>query len=474
MQPLSRYSNSAGDAGAWFTRVLDSGLCVGCGLCAGFHSGAIEMTVTPRGEYQPAFRPGQDPSGVSGGIGQVCPFSGAGDNEDVLARREFAGQPGIQHSPQLGYYLRTQAAWVTDESARIASSAGGLGTWLARYLLKHRMVDGVCCVTEGPPGKALFEYRIVRREEDLAATRKSKYYPVEMSKIIGEMAQAEGRYAVVSLPCFAKGLRLAMQAGLLPREKIFCIIGLFCGHQKTRQFAHYLIRSCGFHEKDTVAVDFRKKVLNDRASEYAFEATIRAPNGETQSNSVRMREVALGNWGLNSFMLKACECCDDVVAELADISLGDAWLPEFVLDGRGTNLVISRRVDLAAIVDAGVASGGLAVKPLSPEAIVAAQDGAFRQRRQALAYRLYLAQKHGDWRPAKRVLPDGQSLKLYSKLIQHLRLRIAESTKNEFLRHQHHHELSPFLRSIRPLLIAHHVLHRLRAAIRRWGVRMFS
>lgn len=469
MNPTSTISRSVDDPTLQpIARVINSNLCVGCGICAGLSPAVLQMTVTPRGEYQPALHEGRQWSDVPSAVHEVCPFSGTGPDEDALAKIEFNGMPGMNHSPKLGYFLRTEAAWVTDEAKRIGSSAGGLGTWLADFLLKNHIVDGVCCVTESANDHALFEYRLVRSPGELSASRKSKYYPVEMSQILGELARSEGRFAVLALPCFAKGLRLAMRAGLVPKEKIHCIIGLFCGHLKTRQFAHYLIRNCGLQEKDTVTVDFRKKVLDDRASEYAFETKARTARGEIESRQVRMRDVPLGNWGLNGFMLKACECCDDVVAELADLSLGDAWLPEFVKDGRGTNLVVTRRADLAEIIDQGVATGELAVRPVTAEAVIASQDGGFRQRRQGLAYRLELARKKGEWRPRKRVQPDGNTLKLYSRLIQHLRIKIAELTKAEFLRHQHKPGLAAFQRSIRIWLFIHNTLYRTRKILMRW------
>ena len=40
-------------------------------------------------------------------------------------------------------------------------------------------------------------------------------------------------------------------------------------------------------------------------------------------------------------MNPACEFCDDVVGETADMSVGDAWLPGYVSDWRGTSVVVS-------------------------------------------------------------------------------------------------------------------------------------
>ncbi|MGC9322644.1 MAG: Coenzyme F420 hydrogenase/dehydrogenase, beta subunit C-terminal domain, partial [Kosmotogaceae bacterium] len=57
------------------------------------------------------------------------------------------------------------------------------------------------------------------------------------------------------------------------------------------------------------------------------------------------------NWGYGFFKYKACDYCDDVVSETADVSVGDAWLPEYVNDSGGTNVVIVRNPVIKKIID---------------------------------------------------------------------------------------------------------------------------
>lgn len=453
--------------GFFLQRIVQTDLCVGCGVCAAADPCRLRMTFNANGAYQPELVNGYQWHEVEDIAAAVCPSAEHDEDETTIGQREFGDIPDIHRSDLLGYYLRTDAAWVTNDEQRLASSAGGLGTWLTRFLLTNRLVDGVVCVMPSTSTTAHFEYRIVRRGDDLERSRKSKYYPIELSAVVRELAMLSGRYAIVALPCFAKAVRLAIRHGVLPRARVHCIIGLFCGHLKTRQFAQYLIRCCGFHERDVVAMDFRRKQPPSEASDYRFTATARQTDASLVTRSIRMRENPLGNWGLNAFMLKACECCDDVVAELADIAIGDAWLPEFARDGRGTNLVITRRADLVEVLAQGVAQGELHLMAVAPSAVAAAQDGAFRQRRAALAYRLHLAAKQGEWRPKKRVAPDRHALRLYAALIQRLRLRIAHATKENFRRFEGANDVSAFAQSVRPLIAAHDFLYVMRHALRR-------
>ena len=43
-------------------------------------------------------------------------------------------------------------------------------------------------------------------------------------------------------------------------------------------------------------------------------------------------------WHYQYFKHNACNFCDDVFGETADITFMDAWLPEYVRDYKGTSL----------------------------------------------------------------------------------------------------------------------------------------
>ena len=50
--------------------------------------------------------------------------------------------------------------------------------------------------------------------------------------------------------------------------------------------------------------------------------------------------LADGDWGAGFFQNPACDWCDDVVGETADVSFGDAWVEPYSSDGRGTNVMV--------------------------------------------------------------------------------------------------------------------------------------
>ena len=50
------------------------------------------------------------------------------------------------------------------------------------------------------------------------------------------------------------------------------------------------------------------------------------------------------------FQVNACNYCDDIFAETADVAFGDGWLPEYKMDWQGTNVVVSRHPDIDEII----------------------------------------------------------------------------------------------------------------------------
>ncbi|EGJ72058.1 coenzyme F420 hydrogenase/dehydrogenase beta subunit domain protein [Bacteroides coprosuis DSM 18011] len=129
----------------------------------------------------------------------------------------------------------------------------------------------------------------------------------------------------------------------------------------------------------------------------------------------------LGNmWGTGLFKNNACDFCDDVTTELADISLGDAWLSPYFKDGRGTNVVVVRSNLAKNIIDTGVNSSVLEVLELNFDQFLKSQQGSFNHRHKALAYRVKLAKKKGVIVPPKR--HDKENISFDFKLVQKQRL----------------------------------------------------
>jgi hypothetical protein len=137
-----------------------------------------------------------------------------------------------------------------------------------------------------------------------------------------------------------------------------------------------------------------------------------------------------GDWGMGFFQYSACNYCDDVMAETADVSFGDAWVPPYSSDGRGTNVVVVRAPELDEIFRQGAAEGRLGLSEVDGDFLAKTQAAGLRQRREGLAYRLY--RRRGRPTPGKRVLPDGKAGDWKRRRIYDLRRAISFGSHRVF------------------------------------------
>jgi coenzyme F420-reducing hydrogenase beta subunit len=349
---------------------------------------------------------------------RTCPFSPVAADEDQLAAERF---PEARHDGAIGRYLAAYVGHAGEGDFRAGGSSGGLVSWVAAELLRTGLVDGVAHVAATDPriDGHLFGYRISRGVEEVRQGAKSRYYPIELSHVLREMRQRPGRYAVVGIPCFIKAVHLHRAEDSLLRERIVATLGLFCGHMKGAWMAESFARQMGAAPDELVAIDYRRKRPERPANWYNAELTL-ADGRRVERDWWHLVE---GDWGSGFFQNSACDFCDDVAAETADIAFGDAWVEPYASDGRGTNVVVVRSPLLHAMIERGRAEGRLDLAPVDAAFVAETQAAGLRHRREGLAYRLTWAR--AGIHPRKRVAPDARQPALRRKLIYRLRAGIA-------------------------------------------------
>ena len=134
-----------------------------------------------------------------------------------------------------------------------------------------------------------------------------------------------------------------------------------------------------------------------------------------------MRKVG-DMWGSGMFKNNACDFCDDVTTELADISLGDAWINPYNKDGKGTNVIVTRTELAERLINDGIIHKELAVDTLEFDHFLSSQQGSFNHRQKALGYRIKLAKRKGFIIPPKR--HDNENISLDFKLVQKQRMAV--------------------------------------------------
>jgi coenzyme F420-reducing hydrogenase beta subunit len=403
--------------------VVRSGLCIGCGSCAAMQRDATmewdrHGFLKPNGSHQ-WYETSSDE------FSRQCPFSPRAPNEDAIAWERFAG--AAQQDGRIGRFEAAYVGHVAEDPFRPLGSSGGLTSWVAAELLRTGAVDAIAHVSPADRRRTgrHFTYGVSRTLDELMAGAKSRYYPIDLTGVIDEIRATPGRYAVIGIPCFIKAIHLLRRIDPFVRTRVTHTLGLFCGHMKSAAFIESFAWQLGTEVEKVRAVDYRVKDESRPANWY--RAHLELEDGTSAAQD--WWHLADGDWGAGFFQNPACDWCDDVVSETADISFGDAWVEPYSSDGRGTNVVIVRTRALKRLIEQGRASGRLQLEEVDADFIANTQAAGLRHRRDGLAYRL-------SWRrrglmPTKRVA-QAAALPLRRKLVYRMRYSIGRWSHRMF------------------------------------------
>lgn len=401
-------------------QLVQAGYCVGCGLCVAMcPDGSSRMILNQYGAYEPEFG-----AGCSDCLKcmRVCPFSDGviegitNPNEDELGKALYA-ESGAIHDQYIGYHLACYAGYAQDFRAN--GTSGGITTWILAHLLETGRVDKVICVGTGSSDGPFFEYKVCKTVEEVRSAAKSRYYPVHLAAVIKEVLENEGRYAVVALPCIVKAIRYAQAENEIMQERIVFCAGLFCGGLRTAHFTEFLAAQLGVNKEEIKNPQYRIKHETSTSHEFYFGCSDpSAPSKNLEFIIRRIRDI----WGRGYFKPKVCDYCDDVTADLADFSAGDAWVEPYSSDWRGTNVIITRSKLAQAMVEEGLVANSLKIERISHEVVYKSQKSNFENRRKGLSFRLYWASSLPV--PRKRVKPIAPRNFVQAKVYrQRMRLR---------------------------------------------------
>jgi hypothetical protein len=106
--------------------------------------------------------------------------------------------------------------------------------------------------------------------------------------------------------------------------------------------------------------------------------------------------------------LSGCNFCDDITAELSDVTFGDAEEEPYSCGHEGGNFAISRREWVTEMLVDAASGGEIVLKSAPFEAVKERQRGVAKLKRGDLAERLHRAGLAGGYIPRKRVSATGR------------------------------------------------------------------
>lgn len=439
-----------------FDSVVDQDLCIGCGACLYPEKNRdLNMSWNKEGFLIPMEN---IKNSTSENNLKVCPFNPFPDKE-VRTENEIASifLPNTPNKhPIIGRFFNTYAGY--SSKYRLTSSSGGMATYLIDSLFINKIVDAVITVKYGE--KSFYEYSIVRSDDNILSSSETKYYPVSFGSIIDQLKNSEERFAIVGVACFIKSIRLLQHYHSELKEKIKFTIGIICGGVKSNFYTEFLSGKLHIQPNQIKDPKFRIKNYKSTAGDYSFKCTNNITNTDSE-----LRIASVGDmWGTGMFKAKACDFCDDLTTELADISLGDAWIEPYKKDGRGTNVIVTRSILAEKLINDGIKEHKLIIDTIPTELFIKSQRGNFNHRHLGLGYRMKEAKKKGDYIPPKRF--DKYKISLDFKLVQNQRSKIREKSLVTWMQYRNVDDfdrvMQPSLKKLKKLTRIYHLMRRIR------------
>ncbi len=248
----------------------------------------------------------------------------------------------------------------TDPALRSGAASGGSVTAIIDAALATGLIDGALVLGSSVvEGSVRGEFRIVRDRDGLAAAQGSKYVAVNFVRdALPLIRAAEGRLAVVALPCDVTTLR--RRAELEPEDigaKVALTIGLFCSHNSRTELVD-MVTARIEAQHGAVLEDF-----TFRTGHWRGQLSYRLVDGTSGSASTsRLNDYR----NLSLFSERKCLSCDDHFAYDADVSAGDVWLYALRERTIKPTIVLVRTEAGQAAFDVARAAGAIEVEDVPP------------------------------------------------------------------------------------------------------------
>jgi coenzyme F420 hydrogenase subunit beta len=354
-----------------------------CGTCAGVcPRDAIDFKWDPRVGY--CLHVDAAKCNDCGMCTAVCPGQGLDFRAAAWWRERNGDAPDADF---LGPWRKLVFGWATDKSTRYLSASGGAATAILQGALALDVIDAALLVAMDPNNPLATRPVLARTAAEIAACRGSKYNVAVTNVLLKQVLHEPGRYALIGLPCHIQGLRKAQRCLPKLRERVVLAIGLFCGGTAQPRATEITARRLGLNPGELVSVSYRGP---------GWPGGLRLV---TKSGAVRnLPYDDYMDRRFSAYTPPRCRTCPDGLAELADISIGDAWLERFMGSPGVSGIVVRTEVGERLLDD--LAPAWLALTPASAQEVLASQPTTYALKRRTFRGRLWLRRLAGRPAPA--------------------------------------------------------------------------
>jgi coenzyme F420 hydrogenase subunit beta len=334
-----------------FSTVIEARNCTHCGACAGIAPDLFQFKDTPQGPlpYLTRRTRAQDEKQLEL-IWKICP--GRQVDYPSLWKKSDAENFDYLAGPYSQFFI----GYSKSEQIRRNAASGGVLSSVLCYLLQEGLIDGAITLRQGIPKPELASPILARTQEDILASAQSVYSVTPLLKILKELEEFEGKVALVALPDQVAAVRALQEQGYPPALKIAYILGPYVGTNMVPGAIRSFLRANNVRNSEAIGS------LKWRAGEWPGHLEIKTETGKT-FKALKFYYNYLIPFFISDSSLRAV----DFSNELTDISVGDAWSPQFEKQGAGFSVVISRSKKGGEILKKMAEKNQIALDPITKE-----------------------------------------------------------------------------------------------------------
>lgn len=344
--------------------IVESGLCIGCGLCAAI-ADDVEMRMTSTGVERPTDDRVADHQLAL--INRVCP--------GLIVEADHHSDT----DPMWGPHLTIAKGHASDPAVRHLAATGGVLTALSQYLIDSGQVRFVLHVKpdgEDPLRWVPTRSRTAKQTMDASGSR---YGPVAPLTGLLDALELREPFAVVAKPCDIAAIRNLGRVDKRVDELVVAVLAMACGGASRLTKTWSLLADWSIEHSDVASLRYR-------GNGNPGPTVVTTRSGKRFETSYLQLWEDEGTWDLQW----RCKICPDGMGEVADLVSLDCW-PGGAPDGEdaGFNGIIARTEIGQRLLDGAVASGFLTmVDDGLPVDILEEWQPHQSRRKQAVAARL--------------------------------------------------------------------------------------
>jgi coenzyme F420-reducing hydrogenase beta subunit len=299
--------------------VLDQDLCIACGACVQVDD-SLELRLHPDKQiFEPIHASNADAA-------SVCPAVQV--DFERLHAEVFPGA-------EVGPYGVVESVWLAqsrDLDRNMKASSGGMIKEMLLALLARDDCAGVLALDRGEGLQ--YRPRIITDPDEIDRMPGSIYHNLPKDDVIPLLRAAPGKVVMVGIPCEFEGtFQYISKFEPELRDKIHTTIGLLCGWQYNYHALRAICEYKGIDYDALTDVTYRGGGPVGKLQLHTDQETHTVGRRVDYSYQVAFDRT---------FNTARCHLCINHANFLADIVVGDAWLPSTVSTRTGISLVIMR------------------------------------------------------------------------------------------------------------------------------------